>query len=233
MLENLYTLFDKCEEIRYQANLASAAKEGTFDFSEKNKNKYKVAHDNFLNKVSQHKYGETTPTGENIDAIKLYDIEVEEASIIYMYTSHKIFNDVNYQLRNHTRKLDDDIYEYKNLLNASLDKLPAANNITVFRDVKFPEGGIDACMKNFVDKVGLEIICKDFMSTHKSEGRWSDEETGFQMVIKTCAKSRGKDLANLAFAVSEEEVLFKSGTKFIVNKVDVENTTIYLTEIIL
>ena len=234
MIKKLYDLFDKSEEKRFKDEEEYFYKyegENKLFFGEKQENKYKEHHDRFLKKLQHHKFGETTKTGENLDSIDLHGLTIEEASIIYMYTSHKIFNDVNYQLRKHKNGLDEDIQEYSNLLNNSLDKLPSVNNKTLYRDVKNPDDGIKTSMKYYKDNLGVEIICKDFMSTHKSNERWSDEETGFQLIIETKENSNAKDLRNITFCVGVEEVLFKSGSKFLVKGVDVENTKVYLKEI--
>ncbi len=234
MMQKLYDLFEKSEDKRFKDEEESFYKYEDKDrlfFGQKGQNKYKDHHDRFLKKIETHKFGETTKTGENLDSINLHNLTVEEASIIYMYTSHQIYNDVNYQLRNHRNGLDEDIQEYANLLNHSLDKLSSINNTTLYRDVNNPENGIENSMGYYSQNIGAEIICKDFMSTHKSNGRWSDEETGFQIVIETNEKSNAKDLCNISFCVSEEEVLFKSGGKFLVKSVDVKNRTVYLKEI--
>lgn len=234
MIQELYNLFEKSSEKRFKDEEESFYKYEGADkifYGQKEQNKYKTHHDRFLKKVETHTFGETTKTGENLDSIHLHNLTIEEASIIYMYTSHNIYNDVNYQLRKYKNGLDEDILEYTNLLNNALDKLPSVNNTILYRDVKNPDEGIEYSMKYYSENVGKEIICKDFMSTHKSNGRWSDEETGFQMVIETNENSNAKDLCNITFCAGEEEVLFKSGGKFVVDSVDVKNTTVYLKEI--
>jgi hypothetical protein len=225
MLESLFKLFHKNEENQHQEN-----EDDTLFIDKKNSNHYEIRHNKFIEKIAKHKFGETTATGENLDAIKLYDLSIEEASIIYMYTNHQIYNNVNYQLRNRKVKVDEDVEEYKNLLNNSLDKLPSVNNMTIYRDINNPDDEIKGAMHYYIRNIGAKIICKDFMSCHKSDSRWSDEETGFQMVIKTNKNSRGKDLSNITYNVEEKEVLFKSGTFFFVDDVNIEKTTVYLTE---
>lgn len=228
MLEKLFKLFDKCEEIRHNENIDA---DPGYLFIHKGQNHYKIRYDEFLAKLKNHEFGKTTSTGENLDAIKKYNLSYEEASIIYMYTHHSIYSEVNSQLRNSPDNLDEDVREYSILLNNSLNKLPNHNNSTVYRDVKNPNPDVLESLRFFSKKVGKKIELYDYMFSHKSKTRWSDEENGFQFVIKTNDHSNARDLEFITFVQDEEEVVFISGTTFLVESVDNNNTVVYLKEV--
>lgn len=228
MLENLFKLFDECEEIRRAENIKA---DPGYMFFGKSNNFYKVRHEQFMKKLENHEFGKTTDSGENLDAIQLYNLSPEEASIIYMYTHHSVYSVVNSQLRNAPAHLDNDVKEYSTLLDNALKKLPQYNNETVYRDVKFPIPNLKNSMNFFKTNLKQKVTFYDYMSSHKSKTRWSDEETGFQLQIKTSRESNARDLKYISFVQSEEEVIFISGTTFFVESMDEKNTTISLLEL--
>ena len=146
MLEKLFKLFDKCEDIRYKENIKN---DPGYAFIGKSGNYYKARHEEFLKKLEKHKFGKTTKTGENLDAIKLYDLSNEEASIIYMYTHHSVYAKVNSQLRNSFEYLEEDVREYSTLLDKALKKLPSFNDEEIYRDVKNPYPDLETSIKYF------------------------------------------------------------------------------------
>lgn len=226
-LSKLFDLFEQEEERRYQEELKGPEPFG----ASKSSNKYKDGYDNFKSFVEKHEFGKTTSTGENLDAMKEFDVSTEEASVIYMYTGIGVFSDVNLQLRNHPNRLDKDIKEYSELLDQALDKMPSFDNGLVYRDISNPDIGSADLMEYYESNMGENIVENAFISSHIKEGRWSDEESGVQLIINTKENSNGKDLRKLSFNVEENEVLFKRGTHFMVKKVDKENNIVKLIEI--
>ncbi len=225
-LDKLFELYEQEEERRYQEELSGPEPMSAL----KRENIYKLAYDNFKFVLGKHVFGKTTLTGENLDAMQKYDISVEEASIIYMYTSHGIFDDVNSQLRCRPEYLDEDIKEYCRLLDDALEKMPSHNKCTVYRDISCSEEESASIINNYRLSIEKEIIESAFVSTHIENERWS-EASGVHIIIKTKEKSNGKGLMELSFNATEGEVLFKKGTPFKVDGVDVENNMVYLTEI--
>ncbi len=227
-LEALFSYFDEANEKRLQESLE-------FDhgaiFCEEQRNPYKERHEAFLKKLENHEFGVSTESGENLEAIKLHDLSAEEASIIYMYTNHSIHGPVNSNLRNSPKNLDKDIEEYIRLFNSALLKLPALNNDRVYRDVNNPDGGVKKALEYYFKNIGSTITCHDYMSSHKDKSRWSDYKTGFQFLISTSSNSRSRDLKNITFSKSEKEVVFISGTKFIVKDVNLTTNVVVLEEI--
>lgn len=189
-LKKLFELFEKEEERRFQMEL-----EGPEPFgANKGKNRYKKAYESFQKMYENHEFGKTTSSGENLDAMKKYSLSIEEASIIYMYTSHGIHAEVNLRLRENHAKYDKDIKEYKNLLNQSLDKMPSFNNSTVYRDISHP-GNVEEIMDYYYySNLRKKIVENAFISSHIEKSRWSDINSGIHLIITTSNKSNGKDL---------------------------------------
>jgi len=225
-LTTLFDLFDKEEERRYQES-----KKHEPYTAKKSNNRYQKAYEDFNKLYKNHKFGETSPTGENLEAMKKYDISIEEAAVVYMYTSHGVYDEVNRQLRNNPAKLDQDIEEYSNLLTQALNKLPSYNNEIVYRDIDSPDPNKEVLLNFFDRNINTEITENAFMSSHIREGRWSDEENGLQLIILTNSNSNGKDLRELSFNAHETEVLFKKGTRFRVENVDRDKNKVELTEV--
>lgn len=227
ILDKLFKLFDTEEERRYQESLIGEYSFDTF----KESNKYKIAYENFKSKLEEHEFGKTTSTGENLDAMKKHNISIEDASIIYMYTSHGIHSDINSTLRMHPSYLDKDIEEYCRLLDEALSKMPSFNNKIVYRDIKFPNCSVSDIMEYYNSNVGKIFNENTFLSTHIRKGRWADDEYGVQLTILTNENSNGKDLRELCFNDDEQEVLFKKNTLFKVENVNMESNCAQLTEI--
>lgn len=226
-MEELFELFEQSEDIRHNNAIKSNPE---FFEPTRGKNCYKVCHEQFLKKIEKHEFGKTTNTGENLDAVKKYDLTINEASTIYMYTHHQIYNDINYSLRN-LDKQDGDVSEYVNMLNDALDKLPSHNNEIVYRDIRNPEGGFEKCLNFYNLKIGEEITFKEFLSCHTDDVRISDKENDFQFVIITKEKSNAKDIQEITFINLEKEVLFKTQSTFIIEKVSREENRVYIREI--
>jgi ADP-ribosyltransferase exoenzyme len=227
LLDQLFELFEAEEERRYQICLKGEEPLNAY----KSSNRYKEYYESFKSKVEQHEFGKTTPTGENLDAIKKYNIPIEEASIIYMYSAHHIHRIINIPLRMHPQYLDKDISEYGRLLDEALDKMPSFNNGIVYRDISEPICPVSKIIEYYSSNIGNVIIENTFLSTHIEKERWCDEVNGVQLIIQTNGNSNGKDIGELCFVADEKEVLFKKGTTFRVDKVDKENNIVELSEI--
>ena len=76
-----------------------------------------------------------------------------------------------------------------------------------------------------------QVVENAFISSHLRKGRWSDKETGVQLIINTCFNSKGKDLRGLSFNVDEQEVLFRKGSKFFVEKISLNPNIVSLKDI--
>lgn len=227
-MDELIELFEECEDVRHKNAIESNPE---FFDPPRGKNYYKLYHESFLEKVKNHKFGETNATGENLDAIKNNGLTIEEASVIYMYTHHHIYDNLNYYLRNHIDKLDKDLIVYIRLLNDALTKLDSFNNSTIYRDIRKPEDGAEKWLNYYEKNIGKIITFNEFLSCHTDNVRISDEETDYQFVIQTSSNSNGKDIQNITLIQIENEVLFKNGTDFLIEKVNRENNQVFMKEI--
>lgn len=148
-----------------------------------------------------------------------------------MYTHHHIYENLNYFLRKHIDKLDKDLKVYIRLLNSALNKLNSLNNSTIYRDIRKPDDGVEKWLDYYEQNIGNVIKFDDFLSCHTDNVRISDEETDYQFVINTSDNSNGKDIQNMTLIQIENEVLFKNGTDFLIEKVDKGNNQIFMKEI--
>lgn len=227
-MNELIELFEECEDIRHQSEIDS--NRDPLD-PERGVNYYKKYHKQFMVKVQNHTFGNTTETGENLDAIKINGLTNEEASTIYMYTHHHIYENLNYCLRNHSDKLDKDLKVYIRLLDNALNKLDSINNSTIYRDIRHPDDEVDKWLDYYEENIGGEIVFNDFLSCHEDNVRISDEKTDYQFVIKTSDDSNGKDIQNITFIQIEKEILFKNRTYFLIEKVDRKNNQVFMKEV--
>ncbi|MTG99109.1 hypothetical protein GJV76_13365 [Myroides sp. BIT-d1] len=226
MLKKLFTLFEQEEEKRYQEDLKSPEMIFT---ARKRANIYKKSYDSFLKVFDKYTYKQTAETGENLDAITDYNIPLELAAIIYMYTAYSHFDETNYQLRIlDTIRIHKDIKEYSNLLNKALNYLPHYKNQTVYRDI---DNSNEEIIKYYKQYIGEVITEKSFLSTHIESSRWSDENTGVHFIIKTANETNARDLRKLSFNSEEQEVLIKSRTKFRVISVDDQKNIVNMEEL--
>ncbi|MFP5436446.1 MAG: ADP-ribosyltransferase [Bacteroidia bacterium] len=227
-MERLIELFEICEDKRHEYAISINIE--LFP-PERGINYYKFYHERFLQKVKNHNFGGTTETGENLDAIVENGLTHEEASIIYMYTHHHIYNNLNYLLRYHSHRLDEDILLYKTLLNAALTKLNQVNNSIIYRDIRNPDNGVENCLEYYEMNIGNTITFNDFLSCHTDNIRISDINTDYQFVIETSESSRCMEIQKITLVQNEKEVLFQSGTNFITTKVDKENNQVFMKEV--
>ena len=226
ILNNLIALFEREEERRCQEDLKCPE---MYLMATKRDNIYIESFKSFKELYNNYEYAKTAVTGENLDAIIDCNIPLELASIIYMYTAHKHFGETNSQLRFRKKvQIDKDIKEYVNLLNNALNYLPNFSNQLVYRDIDNSSEEILCYYKRHIGKVVLE---KSFISTHIESTRWSDINTGVHFIIKTAERTNARDLRKLSFNSEEQEVLFKSGTRFKIVSVDENNNVIEMEEI--
>ncbi|KAB2859139.1 MAG: hypothetical protein F9K09_03460 [Flavobacteriales bacterium] len=226
-LNKLFSLFDEEEKRRSSINIENPE----MFYIGKQPNKYINNFEKFKFLINKIGLSKTTQSGENLIALKKFNLTIEEAFIIYSYTSYEMYSEVNLQLRNHPSKLDKVIQEYSYLLDQSLDKMPSFDNNIVYRDICVPDNGVSKLINYYKINVNNKVLETAFISSHISNGRWSDKETGLQIIIQTKNKSNGKDLRELSFNSFEEEVLFKSGTWFLVDSIDKKNNLVYLNEL--
>lgn len=119
--------------------------------------------------------------------------------------------------------------EQKNIvaLNSALDKIPSLNDALVFRYEDH-----DECIDDFIkeNKKGDFLQLNYFASTFQDEYR-RPEAGNFNIDIRTKTEhSNCKDISLIGKS-SEKEALFKSGTRFCIEKIDRINKKIILNEI--
>ena len=120
-MDELIELFEKVENVRHKREIEINPE---FFDPPRGTNYFEKYHRQFLEKVEKHEFGKTTKTGENLDAIKLYGLSIDQASVIYMYTHHHIYNNLNYHLRNNYENIDEDLAKYAELLNDHFQSYP-------------------------------------------------------------------------------------------------------------
>lgn len=226
-MEEIIQLFEICEEQRHQEEIDGSPEvyppiRGT--------NYFRIYHNRFQEKLKTHNYGGTTESGENLEAIKTNRLSIDQASAIFMYTHHQIYEQINQKLRN-CINLDVDQKAYINLLNKGLDKLDSINNTILYRDIYNPEGGVINALDYYESNINNSIQFNDFLSCHTDNVRISDEETDFQFVIKTSSNSNAKNIQTITFINNENEVLIKNGTTFKIDRVDRTNNRVFISEI--
>lgn len=129
-------------------------------------------------------------------------IEPHEAAAIIAYSgSH--YRGVNDQLR--AGMITEEQFKYTKVLNKALDKLPEHEG-TTYRKADLPKAVAD------LYKPGYIVPERAFTSSSKTQGTWSG---GYNYVIEG---KGGRDISSLSSHASENEVLFKSGTHFMVVK---------------
>lgn len=135
---------------------------------------------------------------------------------------------VNHQLRARSIKRDNAFLLYEYLLNKGLDKVVSEDNSTVY--VMFQSNGErDALLTWFENRVGESVQFPNFLSS--SRDKWT---SGYDMYleIQTNRSSSGKYIAPLTNKLEQEqEVLFKSNSKFSIESINIDTQTIHLIEL--
>ncbi len=171
-----------------------------------------------------------TTASKNADFKKVYDdlvsgvaerkfvdeLTLEEEAVFKFYTNETYYK-FNQSLIN--KSSSDDILEIEKLLNSTLDKLPSVSG-NKFRGIG----------KSEIDKldsynVGDEVPYDNFLSTSldsKEAGKFArknQDKTGEGAIIIIESKN-GKSIKKYSDADFEEEILHKSGSKFVLTKVE-------------
>jgi hypothetical protein len=124
----------------------------------------------------------------------------EDAVPIIAYSgSHYV--SVNKELRNGTMTVAQ--FKFMKSLNAGLDKLPTYSK-TTYRKADLSESQQSAYL------VGHVVEERGFTSTSKKEGTWHGD------YHFTVHGKNGRDIQKLSSHTGEAEVLFKSGSRFLV-----------------
>lgn len=136
--------------------------------------------------------------------IEKYRLSMPEAVSVREYTANG-YAKLNTELRANKASLK--TRKFEALLNRALDKLPNYEG-KVWRDVDFPSD----ILVNYV--VGNTITEKAFISSSYDENE-RFEKRPHRLLIHS---KKGKKIENISAIVSENEVLFKSNSKFKVIK---------------
>lgn len=161
---------------------------------------------------------------------KLTGIPVEELALINRYTyGSKWCNNYGYGIvDSYFGKVEDYgglCQKFYPACNAALEKLPRYNG-TVFSGISFDPMKLDqyikemkACMSS-----GTAYVNKAFMSSTTSIDRTSIFGDNLMLVIKS---KKGVDVKAISHYASEDEIVFRAGSKFKVLKVYQETTRKY------
>lgn len=161
---------------------------------------------------------------------KLTGIPVEELALINRYTyGSKWCNNYGYGIvDSYFGKVEDYgglCQKFYPACNAALEKMPRYNG-TVFSGISFDPMKLDqyikemkACMSS-----GTAYVNKAFMSSTTSIDRTSIFGDNLMLVIKS---KKGVDVKAISHYVSEDEIVFRAGSKFKVLKVYQETTRKY------
>ena len=146
------------------------------------------------------------------------ELSIEEEAIIKFYTTNIGYKKLNQALR--AQNLNNFQKAVTKYLNEALDKLPrysSKDDEWFYRIVNYT----DDIRKKY--KMGEEIIEKHFFGVHKTLGAL--EESSLRRNHNTVIKVQGKNgrlIEDLSKLKTEQEVLFKSGTKFKVKLIQME-----------
>ena len=221
ILNELINLYDSEQTSRNRQIEDDEEGESVFEYDPEDNpfrkmvNCYKLA-------LQNHQFEKTTDTGENLDSVVRYKLTFEEGFSIFAYTHYYISTGVNGS-GNLTYK---DWSLYAEQLENALNKLPPYSGNILYHDSHNDD--LPFYKKNY-EKI---ITIEQFLSTHKEKGRWSDEETGTHVIIKSLeSESKSRDISKCAFNHDEHEVLFIKGSKFVVEGIDENKRIIFLTEV--
>lgn len=151
------------------------------------------------------------------------NLSQDEAFLILAYSSHlgKWINAEYKGLKAPSECMSDVAFA----LNQALTKMPTYG-LDVFR-MNLYVGDEQEELRWFKSKTGNTFNVPFFLSTSKEN--WKNCKVVWKIRTLT-VDSFGKDISRLCQVPSEKEVLFMQNAKFLINDVDVENATIYLTE---
>jgi hypothetical protein len=148
------------------------------------------------------------------------NLTIDELTAIKVYTSDqmrngsKIYQTLNTELR--AGNLSAYNAGLNDLVNSGLGKLTPHSGSTVFRGCGQAESQLAKTWK-----VGDDINFKDFKSTSINENTATDfMNKGSGDVIYEIANPKGYNICNISCLPGEAEILFKSGAKFKVKKIE-------------
>lgn len=133
-----------------------------------------------------------------------HGLTAAEAAHIVAYSGNSYIA-TNSQLR--SGALTEATWGHVTSLNNALDKLPDHKGVVIRKAEITPSQAA-------LYKVGMIVEERGFTSSSKSTGVWNGD-TRYTITSKT-----GKDISRLSLSPNEQEVLFRSGTRFKVTKVD-------------
>lgn len=204
----------------------------SFEFSgEKEQNYYAFYLKHFEELLTTFNKNEDVGYGTSLKDVNKRKLNLYEGCIIYMYTAHWIFDHINNALKecstNIFNNINEDVKLYRILLNKALKKMPSCNNKTVYRDISLSEEYIANKMNKY--KIGQIVTFSEFLSTHQRDSPWGDK---LVLKIKTKVRgSNGKSISGITLVKDENEVLFRSPTKFLVTDIDKNLCVVYLDEL--
>jgi hypothetical protein len=153
--------------------------------------------------------------GQNMPPVGAYD-KYSDTQMIKMYTGAH-YRGINKGLREGS--LTPDQWQFTKGVNRGLDKLPPYEG-TVYRKVADMDGKIFSTFQP-----GTIVEERGFMSTSKNINVWGGD-TKFTIASKT-----GRSVVHISSHKSEQEVLFKSGSRFFVKKVDPAKKIVHMEEV--
>lgn len=169
-----------------------------------------------------------------------YGLTLEEAAIIYSYTTPDYYLIINRANRGEI-EIDAFISEYTRALNSALDKLPNyKGEVYKGMDANFPDSELASIYKAFTFDQPYEV--KGFYSTSKEYDigklKWKGNKTlkaFFTIKSKSGKYIQGLNWTNPENNIQLEEVLFKHPSKFKVKDFKLDNSSgiayIFLEEI--
>lgn len=147
-------------------------------------------------------------------------LAIESEAVIKFYTANT-YRRLNKALRGIDNiKLDKELKAIKKILDNALDKLPISEynkSHVLLRSAFFTEKQIKKLFKK-----GKGFTEKGFMSTTYSEKamlQWLKDNPVHNVVFKVYGKN-GKLIEKSSFLPAESEILFKSGTNFVVESIE-------------
>lgn len=159
-------------------------------------------------------------------------LNIQEYALLYGYTAYYISSRVNSDLRNlkKVKKYSYDVWLYNILLNKVLNKLPSYNDEVVYHAMQYlTENEIENLLEDYNRSIGNIITFSYFLSTHWENVRIAD--TLYLEIYTKKINSRAKKISRLSFVANEKEVLFKSGSRFKILQVLLDDKRVIIQEI--
>lgn len=163
---------------------------------------------------------------QNLGGMSKNGLSKEEAFMILAYTG-SFSSWVNSELRNSQITSCKCKSEFIKRLNESLDKIVSFDNQLVYR-MDEPSEDTGVVLNWFNKKIGCFFKIPYFLSTAKEDYK----NTEIVWEIRTLLEnSLGKDISDITNNEYEHEVLFRTGSCFMIESVDFNKTYINLIEV--